>query len=107
LKKRIQEVLEEKKRVLREGLSQIKSYQDQLEREHKVRARELRNSAADVTAHFIAEVEKLKLEYKHDKKPLDENIRKVQSTIAESDIAHGRSISLIQVTPLEEEEDVG
>jgi hypothetical protein len=111
LKKRISDVREEKKRVLREGIAQVQSYRDQLEREHEIHAREmqeLRNASAEINAHFIAEVEKLKLEYKQQKKPLDEIIRKVKSTIAESEIAEGRSISSIQVTevkPQREEED--
>jgi ABC-type phosphate transport system auxiliary subunit len=111
LKKRIQIVREEKKRVLREGLAQVKSYRDQLEREHEIHAREmqeLRNASAEINAHFIAEVEKLKLEYAQQKKPLDEIIRKVKSTITESDIMEGRSMSSIQVTevkPQQEEEE--
>jgi hypothetical protein len=101
LKRQILEVREQKKRILADGVKKVQSYRDQLQHEHEVHAREmqhLRDADSEFNSKFLAEVEQLKLKYKNHKKPIDEIIQKVKSTIARSDLADGKSISSIHVT---------
>ncbi|OHS94483.1 hypothetical protein TRFO_11105 [Tritrichomonas foetus] len=103
LRRQIQEVREEKKKILAEGVRQVQSYMEQLKREQAAHAKEmkkLRDDDTEVSAYFIKEVEKLKQQYRQQKKPLDEIITQVKSTIANSGVAEGQSISSIQVTEI-------
>lgn len=101
LKRQIKAVRRERKELLDSCVNQTQNYMAQLKQEHSIHAQEmakLRNDDAEVSAYFLKEIGKLKSQYKHHKKPLDEIIAKVKSTIAESDLTEGQSISSIQVT---------
>lgn len=98
LKEQIKHIRAEKKKVLANGVKEVQSYMEQLKKEHESHAREmdqLRTEDANISAWFIAEVEKLKQQYKKSKKPLDEIISQVKAKIAENE---GESVSSIQVT---------
>ena len=74
---------------------------EQLKKEQAAHAKEmqkLRDDDTNVSTYFIKEVEKLKQQYKQQKKPLDEILSHVKSTIAETGVAPEDSISSIQVT---------
>ena len=101
LRKKIQDIQAEKKKVLEDGVIQVRSYMEQLKREQAAHAKEmqkLRDDDTQVSANFIKEVEKLKSQYKQQKKPLDEILSQVKTTIVETGVAPEDSISSIQVT---------
>ena len=105
LKRQIQEVRAEKKRLLANGVTQVHDYMEQLKREQEEHAREmkkLRDDDTEVSSYFIKEVERLKRQYREQKKPIDEIINHVKTTIAESDIAQGQNISSIHVTEIKD-----
>ena len=103
LKRQIKETREEKQRILSEGVMKVQSYMEQLKREHEAHAMEmqkLRQEDIEISSQFIAEVERLKIQF-NSKKPLDEIIAKVKATIASSNVADGQSISSIHVTEVD------
>lgn len=110
LRKKIQDIQTEKKKILEEGVQQVQSYMEQLKSEQAAHAKEmqkLREDDTEVSANFIKEVEKLKQQYKQQKKPLDEIISHVKSTIVETGVAPEDSISSIQVTEVKTSDSEG
>jgi hypothetical protein len=109
LKAQIKSVREEKKRVLTEGIGKMRDYMKQLRREHAEHAREMRQLRGEDAANghwFIEQIEDIKREYQHRKKPLDEIIRKVRETIERSEIGQDQTISDIQVTEVDVHDSV-
>jgi hypothetical protein len=105
LKRQIEEVRRERKRILADGVRKVQSYMEQLRREHAQHAQEmqeLRDSDARLNERFLKEVEQLKLQYSNHKVPIDEIIRRVKATIAQSPIAEGKAIESILVTEVKE-----
>lgn len=103
VKLQIRQIRQEKARILEDGVRQVRSYMEQLKQEQAEHAREmkiLRDNDANISASFIQEVDMIKQQYKNDKKPLNEIVSHVKSTIVEKGIANEDSISSIQVTEI-------
>lgn len=110
LRRKIEDIQAEKKKVLGEGVLQVRSYMEQLKREQAAHAKEmqkLREDDTQVSANFIKEVERLKQQYRQQKKPLDEILSHVKSTIVETGVAPEDSISSIQVTEVKTSDSEG